>query len=185
MVNEKYAVDGYVFETEEEYNDAVKEKKGVDYMRSRTNMNNIQNVREVYEKVLEKNIFKTPIGYNFMRELQEILMKSKLISDEEIKNIKVENNGGKKLVEANKQLKKQLSDVESVYKNRFFNSVILNVGLVILIILIIIITTNSNNTNILNYKNRLDAEYTSKEDDLAAWEEELKIREELLEEQEE
>lgn len=182
MVNEKYAVDGYVFETEEEYNDAVKEKRGVDYMRSHTNMNNIQNVFEVYEKVLEKNIFKTPIGYNFMRELQEVLVKSKLIEDEDIKNIKVENNGAKKILESNKQLKKKLSDVESVYKNRFFNSVVLNVGLVILIIIIIVITTNSNNTNILNYKNRLDAEYTSKEDELAEWEEELRIREELLEE---
>lgn len=183
MVNEKYSVDGYVFSTEEEYNDAVKEKKGVDYMRSRTNMNNVQNVREVYDKVLEKDIFKTPIGYNFMRELQQILVNSKLVEDEEIKNIKIDNVKDKKLAETNKQLKAKLNDVEAVYKSRFFNSVVLNIGLIIFIIIVMVITTNSKNANVLNYKNRLDAEYTSKENDLAAWEEELEYREKLLEEE--
>ena len=180
MINEKYAVDGYVFETEQEYKDALNEKRGVDYMRSRTNMNNIASVQEIYEKVLEKNIFKTPIGYNFMRELQDILVKSSLVDSDEIKNIKVDKSADKKVLESNKQLKDKLKNVEVEYKNRFFNSVVLNVALIILIILIIAITNNSKNANVLNYKNRLDAEYTSKENDLAAWEEELEEREKLL-----
>ena len=180
MINEKYAVDGYVFETEQEYNDALNEKRGVDYMRSRTNMNNIASVQEIYEKVLEKSIFKTPIGYNFMRELQDILVKSSLVDSDEIKNIKVDKSADKKVLESNKQLKDKLKNVEVEYKNRFFNSVVLNVALIILIILIIAITNNSKNANVLNYKNRLDAEYTSKENDLAAWEEELEEREKLL-----
>ncbi len=184
MIKEKYSIDGYVFETEQEYNDAVNEKKGVDYMRSRTNMNNIESVQEVYEKVLEKNIFKTPIGYNFMRELQEILVKSSLVDSDEIKNIRVEKKGDKKVLESNKQLKEKLKNVENTYKNRFFNSVVLNVALVILIILIIAITNNSKNVNVLNYKNRLDAEYTSKENDLAVWEEELEEKEKLLDSKE-
>ncbi len=181
MINEKFSVDGYVFETEEEYNEALNEKKGVDYMRSRTNMNNIASVQEVYDKVLEKNIFKTQIGYNFMRELQNVLVKSSLVNNEEIKNIRIDKKGDKNATEMNKQLKEKLKNVESVYKNRFFNSVFLNIGLIILIIIIIIITMNSKNANVLNYKNRLDAEYTSKENDLAAWEEELNEREKLLE----
>ncbi len=180
MINEKYSVDGYVFETEQEYNDALNEKKGVDYMRSRTNMNNIASVQDIYEKVLEKNIFKTPIGYNFMRELQDILVKSSLVDNDEIKNIRVDKSGNKKVIESNKQLKERLKNVESEYKNRFFNSVVLNVALIILIILIVVITNNSKNANVLNYKNRLDAEYMSKENDLAAWEEELEKREKLL-----
>lgn len=184
MINEKFSVDGYVFETEEEYNEALNEKKGVDYMRSRTNLNNIVSVQEVYDKVLEKNIFKTPIGYNFMRELQNILVKSSLVDNSEIKNIKVDKKGDKNAMESNKQLKNQLKNIESIYKNRFFNSVILNIALVILIIVLMIITMNSKNANVLNYKNRIDAEYNSKVNDLAAWEEELDEREELLEGQE-
>ncbi len=183
MVDEKYSVDGYVFSTEEEYNEAVKEKRGVDYMKSKTNMNNVQSVQEVYEKVLEKDIFKTQVGYGFMREMQQILVKSKLVEDEQIKNIRVNNGKDKKLVEANKQLKTKLSNVEAAYKSKFFNSVILNVGLIILIIVIIMITTNSKNANVLNYKERLEAEYISKENDLAIWEQELENREKLLEEE--
>lgn len=183
-IDEKYVVDGYVFSTEAEYKDALNEKKGVDYMKSRTNMNNVQNVKEVYEKVLEKNIFKTQIGYNFMRELQEVLMKSSLVSAEEIKNIPVEGREDKRTLETNKQLRERIKNIEADYKNKFFNSIFLNVALIIMIIVIIVITMNSKNTNILNYKNRLDAEYTSKEDDLAEWEEELEEREKMLESEE-
>ena len=180
-IDEKYVVDGYIFSTEAEYMDALNEKKGVDYMKSRTNMNNIQNVKEVYEKILEKNIFKTQIGYNFMRELQEVLIKSSLVSNGEIKNIPVESKEEKRLLETNKQLRERINNIESEYKNKFFNSIFLNFALVIVIIVIIVITMNSKNTNILNYKNRLDAEYTSKEDDLAQWEAELKEKEKMLE----
>lgn len=182
MVKDKYVVDGYSFATEEEYNEALKEKKGVDYMRSRTNLNNISDVREIYEKVLEKDIFKTPIGFGFMKELQNILIKSSLVDSAEIKNIKAPKKNDEKMAESNKHLKEQLKNVETIYKNRFFNSVILNIALVVLIIILIAITTNSKNTNILNYKNRIDAEYTSKENDLAAWEDELEAREKLLDE---
>ena len=185
MVEEKYVVDGYVFFGEEEYNEALNEKKGVEYMRSKINFHNVKNVLEVYEKILEKNIFKTPIGYSFLKELQNILIESELVENSQIKNIRVEETGNKKVLETNKQLKNKLKNIDSVYKNRFVNSLVLNVGLIILIAVLIMITLNSKNINILNYKNRLDAEYTEKENELASWAEELENKEKLLEETEE
>ena len=58
--------------------------------------------------------------------------------------------------------------------------VILNVVLVVILVLFILISNNSKNLNIINYRNRIDAEYTEKEDNLARWEKQLQIREEQL-----
>ena len=69
----------------------------------------------------------------------------------------------------------------SPYRNRFINMVILNVICIILLVLFIIISTNSKNVNIINYRNRIDAEYMEKEDNLARWAEELEARESALE----
>ena len=68
----------------------------------------------------------------------------------------------------------------SPYRNRFINMVILNVICIILLVLFIIISTNSKNVNIINYRNRIDAEYMEKEDNLARWAEELEARESAL-----
>ena len=75
-------------------------------------------------------------------------------------------------------------DIESTYRNRFINVAILNVLLIIVIAVIVAITSNSENINILNYKNRLDAEYNDKENGLVQWKNELDEREKALEERE-
>ena len=76
---------------------------------------------------------------------------------------------------------KRAADKTSPYRNRFINMVILNVILLIILVLFIFIANNSHNLNIINYKNRIDAEYTEKEDNLAKWEEEISLREQELE----
>ena len=75
-------------------------------------------------------------------------------------------------------------DIESVYRTRFISAVILNAILIIVVILILLIANNSKNTNILNYKNRIDAEYHDKENALVKWKNELDIREEYLKQRE-
>ena len=56
--------------------------------------------------------------------------------------------------------------------------------IVIALILVIIITNNSENTNILNYRERLEREYNEKEDELAAWDSQLREKEHQLNERE-
>ena len=75
-------------------------------------------------------------------------------------------------------------DIESVYRNRFISSLIVIFLLVIIMIFMMIITKNSSNTNILNYKNRIDAQYEDKENSLVKWENDLKLREEAVKQKE-
>lgn len=194
MADDKYVVDGFRFQTKEEAVEAKNEYEGVNYMKSRTNMNNPANVYSVYKSLVEKKVFKTPIGMGFLYELREILYKSGNYSKEEIDSIvisapvrtmtrkmkkKEEKASRKEVIKGMKEL-----DIESVYRNRFINSLLFNIVLIIVIALIIMITANSENTNILNYKNRLDAEYGEREDDLIQWQNELNDREKAIIERE-
>ncbi len=171
---EKRIVSGFEYATADDAEKAANELSGIEFVRSRTDMNNPKLVLSVYNKMVEKNLFRTLNGYAFLKELQDYLYSSSEIGDEEIKPIKAPYLDDSK---------KKLKD-DSVYKPRFVNSLIVIVLLVITIIAMIIITTNSKNLNILNYKDRLEAMYNEKEDNLAKWDAELKERESELDERE-
>lgn len=189
MAEEKLIVDGFLFKTKAEAVAAANEYDGVEYMKKRTNMNNPANVYSVYKNIIDKGLFKTPVGMKYLCELRDVLYKSGQYTEEELNELPIPvPETSKEKVKRAKKEKQELSrrdvirnmksyDIESVYRNRFINSVILNVILVIAIILIIAIAGNSDNTNILNYKNRLDAEYQEKEDSLVQWQHELDVRE--------
>lgn len=183
---DKYVVDGYSFKTESEARMAKNELEGIEYLKKRTNFNNAESVLNVYNKVIDKNLFKTPLGYGFLREMQQLLIKSPDISQDKIQDIPVMEISGKK----DKKIKeKRISIIpdekEKKYKNMFTNMILLNVFLVMAIVLIIIITNNSSNTNILNYRDRLEREYSEKENELAVWDSQLRAKEQMLKELEE
>lgn len=195
MSEEKLIVDGFRFKTKAEAVEAKNEYDGVQYMRSRTNMNNPANVYAVYKNVIDKKLFKTPVGIKYLCELRDALVQSGKYSSEELDELPIPVPEGQGKKEKVKKEKKELSrrdvikhmksyDIESVYRNRFINAVIINIILIIVVILVIVISGNSNNTNILNYKNRIDAEYQEKEDALAQWKNQLDIREDYIEQRE-
>ncbi|MDY5576987.1 MAG: hypothetical protein SPF70_05850 [Lachnospiraceae bacterium] len=182
MKNEKNVINGYCFENEESLKNAKNELEGIEYLKKRTNYSNPQNVWKIYHTVIEKRLFKTPVGYDFLKELQQYLEESKEIDNSQIAPIPVwESEKKGKKVRFDFSGIKRAADKTSPYRNRFINMVILNVILLIILVLFIFISNNSHNLNIINYKNRIDAEYTEKEDNLAKWEEEISLREQELE----
>lgn len=187
-MSEKYVVDGYSFKTQEEAAIAVNEIEGIEYLRKRTNFKNPQSVLSVYDKIIDKELFKTPIGYGFLRELQQILYNAADIEPDSIRNIPVaaadEKKSRKSKDKKNRKLYLMPEEQEKKYKNKITNLIILNVFIVIALILVIIITNNSENTNILNYRERLEREYNEKEDELAAWDSQLREKEHQLNERE-
>ncbi len=76
---------------------------------------------------------------------------------------------------------KKSIDKTSTYRAKYINMIVLNIIFLIFLILFIVISNNSKNLNIINYRTRINAEYTEKEDNLARWDEELKEREKQLE----
>ncbi len=198
MAEDKYIINGFSFKNKSDYLEAKNEYDGVEYMRSRTNMNNPANVFSVYKSLVEKGLFSTPIGLSYLYELRENLSKHPEYASkvEEIPIPVAEKATGKGKGKLGfRKNKETLSrsdvirnmkkyDIESVYRNRFISSVIVIIVLIIIMFFIVIITKDSKNTNILNYKARIDAEYEDKEDSLVQWQNQLQLREELLKERE-
>lgn len=196
MAEGKYVIDGFAFKSKEDYMQAKNEYEGVAYMKSRTNMNNPANVFSVYKSLVEKGIFTTPVGISYLYELRSFLIKNNEYASlvEEMSIPVAANNVAKEkfpfmkkkqaLTKSDviKNMKKY--DIESVYRNRFISSIIVIIFLIVVMVFMMIITRNSENTNILNYKNRLDAEYEDREDSLIKWQNQLELREEAVKQKE-
>ena len=66
-------VEGYSFTNENMAKQARTEAEGVRYVKARTDMSKPDQVFNVYHKLLQQRMFQTPVGYAYLKELQEYL----------------------------------------------------------------------------------------------------------------
>ena len=69
-----YTIADFVFEDKETAMLAKKEAEGIKLMCSQIELQNPQMVLQLYNKLLDKAVFQTPVGCSFMEELHHILM---------------------------------------------------------------------------------------------------------------
>lgn len=79
-----YKVGNYEFETETQARTAQKELEGIQYIRSQTNMDDPDVVLQLYNSLILKEVFVTPVGFDFLRQLQEYLNTIPYIKNEDI-----------------------------------------------------------------------------------------------------
>ncbi len=79
-----YKVGNYEFETQAQADVAQKELEGVRYIRSQTNMDDPDVVLQLYNSLILKEVFVTPVGFDFLRQLQEYLNTIPYIKNEDI-----------------------------------------------------------------------------------------------------
>lgn len=175
MPENRFVVEGFLFSSEREAEAAKNEVRGINYIVSRTDMENPKNVLVVYNRIIDKGLLKTPIGLKFLREVQEMLFSSDEVDDSQIKPIPAIMEVSIERITPNIKKENKLT-----YKKKMINSIIINVIFVIAIIVMIVIAKNSKNVNIINYENRLKDQYSAWEESLNERESELKEREEML-----
>lgn len=194
-------VDGFLFEDEETAQVARKEEEGIRFIKERTAIDNPEVVLKLYKKLLEQELFVTPVGVRFLTELQNILFTSVYIAREEIPPIPVKVTERAKKVESatpvektmqkpveavKKANKKVDSKVGGDYRKPFlvasFCAIVLGASV---IGMFVINAISGNNVNIINYREQLLNEYSSWEAELKTEEERLERWEETLEQREE
>lgn len=74
-------VNGYRFGTEEDAELARMEQKKVTYFSEKLAGRNAESVLAVYDKILDEKVFSTPIGWEYLRELQQELEQLGVSSD--------------------------------------------------------------------------------------------------------
>lgn len=160
-------VEGYSFTDENMANQARTEAEGVKYVKSRTDMSKPDQVFSVYHRLLEQKMFQTPIGYAYLKELQEYLRTMPGVHSEDIRPIPVAAN---LLVDdtfgATANWRRRLKRVQDKLRISLVANLILALGIVV----IFIITATSGQTTIFNYERKLLDRY-------ASWEQELTERE--------
>lgn len=172
-------VNGYRFGSQKDVEMALAEAHRIEFFKERTKGRSPQTFLALYDKFLDEKIFKTPVGWEYLRELQEQLEEAG-ISKEQIRPISIYTNFSYKTgEELNSAFARQR--IRPARKKVNFNalqiSLCINILLVILVIAMFVITLKSDNPNILNYKQAVLNEY-------ASWEQELSERENKVREKE-
>lgn len=177
-----FLVGGYTFATNIEAQAAKEEMDAIKYLMQKTDMNDVAQMYVLYNRIIEKELFKTQVGMEFLKKLQKKLYQNPAVPNNRIQPIPIRTDiqaaiEDRKESDRYKEKNRQLGKDVSRFKSYFVKSVILNIVLVIAVIAMMIIASTSNNPNILNYESRLQDKY-------AAWEEELNARETAIEEKE-
>ncbi|MBO5031291.1 MAG: hypothetical protein J6D08_05295 [Lachnospiraceae bacterium] len=175
-----WVVDGFQFGTEKDAELAKNEKLRIERLEEKLDYNKPQMIEAVYNKAIGNRVFKTPVGYEFLKRLQTILKET--FAEGEVADIPVcgvyslreSANPVIEKVKASQKKKKEKT------KHEFFDrrtSILVNIGLVLLVIIMFIISTTSSNPTVLNYEKVIQNRYS-------AWEAELDNREQAVREKE-
>ena len=161
----------------ESYEKAKKEQETIIYMKAHTNFNNINQVIKVYNKAIEKKMFSTIIGYEFLKQVRNLIIKKGNMEESEIAPVPIitEKKNTNLAFE-----QKQKEKYKMLYENEKTNKTILKAAIVVLVIVVaamIYISRNGKNSIISDYENKIINQYEE-------WEIELEEREKVIEEKE-
>lgn len=177
-----WIVDGFQFGTEDDAALAKNEKLRIERLEEKMDYHNYDMVCAVYKKAVNKRVFKTPVGYVFLKKLQVILYDGRT-DDGEIDDIPVQGvysmrdsaNQTVERIQAGKKPVKKEKPKEEFFSRKA--SIIVNAGLLILVIAMFVISNTSSNPTILDYEKKIQNRY-------AEWEKQLTDREQVILEKE-
>ena len=167
-------VEGYSFTDENMAKQARTEAEGVRYVKARTDMSKPDQVFNVYHKLLQQRMFQTPVGYAYLKELQEYLKTIPGIRNEEIRPIPIADH---LVVSDTRGISDRWSRRPEKEQNKLRMSMVANFAFVVSILLMFLITATSGQTTILNYEKKIQDRY-------AQWEQQLTQREKAIREEE-
>ena len=173
-----YQVEGYAFETKEQEHTAKHEVEIIGYIRKNTRMDDPDIVLALYNKLVLKEIFVTPVGYDFLHILPitvyepEGMVSKEKRSKEEIKQKKKRQKNKEHVVSKNRRKKNR--DYQKLFHISTFFAVVFALGI---IGMLVITWLSEDNVTILNYENKVIDKYE-------IWEKQLDERESQLEERE-
>ena len=181
----KHMVGGYEFNTKEDAQLAKDELNAIKYVSAKTNMKNPKQVYNLYNKIIERKLFSTQIGMNYLKQVQTFLYKSSEIPNDKIQPIPINADTQEALDKRKEQIEfkselRNLSIQVAKYRNNFIRAMVLNIILVIVIIAMFVILKTSSNPNILNYEVTIQNRYAQWQQELQSEEESLKAREQEL-----
>ncbi len=175
---EELTVAGYVFATHTDALMAEDEIKRISLIESKMDMTNMSIVLGIYNKALDSGTFQTPIGLEFMHSMYDSLIQSG-INREKVRPIPLYTTFKRtefKESALSRQKPKQ-TNIERELRIKYRNSVLISIIFGVLAGAMLLIMLRGTTPNALNYKMAVTNQY-------AAWEDDLKAREEAVRQKE-
>ncbi|MBR5361564.1 MAG: hypothetical protein IK123_11810, partial [Lachnospiraceae bacterium] len=170
---------GFLFGSKEDVELANQELSTVKYIESKTANRKSDTLLSVYQGAIDRKMFRTPVGYAYMHDLQKKMV-SMGVKPDSIPGIPLYQVYNSKLDDELKPRRgigvpKRKKKSAILRMNR--NLIIANIILAVIIIALFVINIKGSTPTVLNYKNALENEY-------ASWEQDLKQREDKIREKE-
>lgn len=176
MEKETLIVDGFVFSTYKEAQIAVKEKQNIEVIRTRTSFSDSNAVFELYTKLIERNMFKTMVGYSFLFELRHLLTTEFGYDETELPTVKLPGRMEYDTVSEINQGKME-AQIQALLLIKKRMTIVI-VALAVMVLSMFVIAAINPNVGYLNTEKKILNKYS-------AWEEDLKQREQAVKEKEE
>lgn len=190
MEENEVIIEGFRFTNAQLAAQAKREADGVRYIKENTDMENPEMVLHLYHKLITEELFETPIGIGFLKELRDYLSAVPSIREPELETISVEKllkstETRTSIEKAGRERKKQQDKVNAdkkleQTKKNFRNSLLCNLFLVIVVIGMFIVATTGDHPNILSYENKIIDKYAEWQQELEEREQAVKVREQEL-----
>ncbi|MGN0154562.1 MAG: hypothetical protein ACI4A3_08925 [Lachnospiraceae bacterium] len=175
MEEETLIVEGFEFPSYKEAQIALKEQQNIEVIRQKTPLSDPRAVYELYTKLIERNMFKTMVGYSFLYELRHRLIAEFQYDAEELPIVKLPKRMEyDKVGEFNQGVMETKLNRLLILKKRM--SIVI-VALLFMIFAMFVIAIVNPNVGYVNTENKILNKYS-------AWEEELQQREEAVKEKE-
>ncbi|MDE7334430.1 MAG: hypothetical protein K2O16_19810 [Lachnospiraceae bacterium] len=175
-----FCAGGYRFHSTGDAERARLDQKRIEYLEEKVEGKNAQDMLAAYDRILDEKVFATPVGWEYLRELQERL-RSLGIEDKDIRPIPlfvVFDHG----IDGETIFKRAAGQpAHPPRKGGIKISVCINILLAVLVAAMFWIALNSENPNILNYKTQIENKYAMWDQELTRREKEIRQKEAELE----
>lgn len=170
---------GFDFYTARDARLAEAEQRKIDYLEERIDYTRPESILLVYDKAIHEQIFRTPVGVNYLKKLQDYLLRQPQIAPDRIKPIPLYDTYAveQRTQPDSEQTRMEAERRQKTAATKFQISVVMNVLLILAVIAMFVITLNSDRPNILNYEKAILNQYSS-------WEQDLTQREQTIREKE-
>lgn len=176
MEKESLIVEGFVFPSYKEAQIAQKEQVNIEAIRKRMKGADGKTQYELYCKLMERDMFKTMVGYSFLYEQRHHLMEQYGYREQELPNIELP-----KRMEYDKVAQLNQGKLETKIQHLNMIKTRMTITIVALIFIIVgmfIIAAANPNVGYINTENKILNKYS-------AWQEDLEQREAAVKEKEE
>lgn len=173
-------LDGYIFLDENLFIRAQKEKQMIDKLKESLKPDDMEAMYQVYNRLVDKPCFITPVGLGFLHEMREYLADT--MGDGNVQPVPVPRQYVKKqtsdiLMRKEEKLRNENNALKAV-KSKL---VIAVVALCVIVIGMIFIVVSNENLGYFNAEEKVLDKYSAWQERLETWEEQLNEREEMLE----